>query len=350
MSIYDDIPNRKEITGRIDKCRSEGGESLRFSGLYIKELPEEIKSFSNLKELDISYNKINELPDWIGNCRSLKKLNLRGNCIDSLPDSLGELKNLVFLDAGINHIKEISDNLKQLTSLEYLDLESLSNYKIKNLPDWIGELSALTFLNIRHCGFKELPESIKNLSNLKTFYFGANCLPELPQWLGSMTQLEELDISANEFFTIPDFIGNLKNLRSFFPGYSNRWEYQTRHHIISELDNRINELDKLPDFITELPRLVHLNLGHTGLKSVPENLKLLKLESLALDNNDLTEIPGWLGSMTSLQKINLSNNKKLKHLPLNFNNLHNLEEFNISKTSIGKFPECIREFIKLKKL
>ena len=138
MSIYDDVPDRKEIAKRIDKCRSEGGEVLCLSGLYIKEIPEEIKSFSNLKEFDISYNKINELPHWIGNLRLLKKLNLRGNSIGQLPDSIGDLKNLVFLDAGINHIGEVPENLRQLNSLEYLDLESLRNYEIKFLPDWIG--------------------------------------------------------------------------------------------------------------------------------------------------------------------------------------------------------------------
>jgi len=241
------------------------------------------------------------------------------------------------LDLSNLYITELPAGIEGFENLVELDV---SYNQLLSLPDWIGKLRSLKKLNLRHCGLTALPDSIKNLSNLRTFYIGANCLPVLPEWLGGFALLEELDIGANELYTIPDFIGNLKNLRVLDLGYTGEWKNQTRNHDRSNLDEQINELDSLPDFLTELPRLLRLDLGHTKLKTLPEKLRALRLESLKLGNNELTKIPVWLGAMTSLRELDLSGNRKLKSLPRGLNMLRDLETLNISETSIGKVPEC----------
>jgi len=93
-----------------------------------------------------------------------------------------------------------------------------------------------------------------------------------------------------------------------------------------------------------------LDLSYLYITELPEELRALRLESLKLDHNELTVIPEWLGSMTSLRKLDLSGNEKLKSLPRSFKRLCNLETLDISATSLGKVPKCVREYKKLKKL
>jgi Leucine-rich repeat (LRR) protein len=133
-------------------------------------------------------------------------------------------------------------------------------------------------------------------------------------------------------------------------GYSNEWEYVTSYILCAGVaDDRI-KLDSLPEFLTDLPRLVHLNLGHTGLKSLPDFMSRLRLESLQLNNNELAEIPEWLGSMTDLKELDLSWNEKITALPQSFTRLCNLEVIDLSRTSITRVPDSIREYKNLKTL
>jgi len=181
MIRFDRVPDRKEISRRIENCRLTGRKVLDLSNLDMTELHAEIEGFVNLAELNASYNQLD------------------------------------------------------------------------SPPDWIGDFTALKYLNLRHCGLASLPDPMKNLVNLRTLYLGANCLSALPEWLGGFTMLEELDISANELYSIPEFIGNLKNLRA-------------------------------------------LDLGHMKLKSLPDFLSALRLESLKLGNNGVSQSSGvaWL--------------------------------------------------------
>jgi internalin A len=251
------------------------------------------------------------------------------------------------LDLSNLDITEIPAEVEGFEDLTYLNI---SGNQLEPLPDWIGSFSSLQFLNLRHCGLKSLPETMKNLSGLRTLCLGANGLSALPEWLGGFAALEKLDISANELYLIPEFIGNLKNLTSLDLGHSGEWENITVNFWRSFFNEKINKLDKLPDFLTKLPRLISLNLGFTALKSLPDCLRALRLESLKINNNELTEIPEWLGTMTDLRELDLSGNVEIKYLPNSLSRLCNLEGLNITNMPIIKFPECIRNFKKLKKL
>ena len=174
MRLYDSMPDKKEITRRIEDYRNSESGSLNLSNLNMTELPDEIAELKNLISLDVSYNHLRTIPDWICFHRSLIKINLRGNSINTLPDSFAELKKLRFLDIGINGFKsvefeKISECLKKLELLEHLDLEAVN---IKTLPYWIGDFPNLEFLNLRYCELNTLPDTIKKLVNLKTFYLG----------------------------------------------------------------------------------------------------------------------------------------------------------------------------------
>jgi Leucine-rich repeat (LRR) protein len=253
-------------------------------------------------------------------------------------------------------LQKLPQYFKDFTALEYLDLESANfenrqnDPKSQPLPDWIVNMSALSFLNLRHCGLSALPSSMRHLTKLRVLHLGANRLSELPEWLGDLTSLENLDISANELFVIPECIGKLKNLHTLELGHSGKWEKETAFQCVNDLDKQINELAGLPAWISDFPRLTHLGLGNLALKSLPKSLLTLKLESLTLNNNAFNEIPAWLGSMTSLKKLDLSGNHSIKALPNALAGLVNMEELNISDMPLKRAPDFIRRFTRLKRL
>ena len=283
MKMFDDLPDAREISRRF------GGEDGLFSIWYYHH---------NAGKLDFSNLKLTELPAEIKEYKDITGLNLSRNNLESL-------------------------------------------------PDWIGSFTKLQSLDLRHCGLRSLPESMKKLKNLKELYLGENYLSKLPEWLGSFTKLEKLDISNNGLVIIPDFIGNLKNLISLDLGKSNERENITNIRSVDHLSQQINQMIELPVFLTDLPHLIHLNLGHTALASIPDFLREIRLESLYLNNNELTEIPDWIGSMTTLKNLDLSENRRIESLPDSMEQLVNLEFFNIAKISLKKFPVSISSFFRI---
>ena len=78
-------------------------EEFIFSGKGVTNIPAEVFSMKNLKELDLSCNCISEIPSSIKNLSSLTKLNLSGNKIYELPAEISRLKFLkeIYLDRDI---------------------------------------------------------------------------------------------------------------------------------------------------------------------------------------------------------------------------------------------------------
>ena len=68
--------------------------NLDLSGNRIKTLPENIGAFKMLKTLTMSKNQLESLPSQTGLLTKLENLNLAFNLLPSIPSSLQQLKNL----------------------------------------------------------------------------------------------------------------------------------------------------------------------------------------------------------------------------------------------------------------
>ncbi|XP_044378702.1 putative disease resistance protein RGA3 [Triticum aestivum] len=98
---------------------------------------------------------------------------------------------------------------------------------------------------------------------------------------------------------------------------------------LKELCLEDEDMEELPIWLGELPSLKYLNIhGSNGVKELNENMKqLTKLESLELYFcKSISAVPHWLGELTSLKKLWIHNNEGLRSLPASIQQLTSLQE------------------------
>ena len=129
---------------------------------YFVEVPQEIFNFKNLRELDLSKNKLTDLPDnfifenlevlhltknkfeFIPKviCKNtrLKQLFLGKNHISEIPECFGDLTELVIFDIWFNTVSVIPESMVNLKKLESFDLRGMS-YSEEFQKEWREKLS-----------------------------------------------------------------------------------------------------------------------------------------------------------------------------------------------------------------
>jgi Leucine-rich repeat (LRR) protein len=103
-----------------DKNAKKQTTKLSLSAKDFVEIPKMIFTFYNLKELDLSHNKLSCIPEAIGKLRKLEKLNLKKNDLKTIAESLSKLSNLRSLNLNNNSIYSFPESICHLTKLESL--------------------------------------------------------------------------------------------------------------------------------------------------------------------------------------------------------------------------------------
>ncbi|WP_375457242.1 leucine-rich repeat domain-containing protein [uncultured Methylobacterium sp.] len=85
IAVVDDEPYQRALN-RIAAVQASGEDTLSLKGLGLDTLPTEIGELTELRTLDVDFNRLSTLPDWIGNLTGLQSLNLSGNGLSTLPD------------------------------------------------------------------------------------------------------------------------------------------------------------------------------------------------------------------------------------------------------------------------
>lgn len=81
-----------------------------------------------------------------------------------------------------------------------------------------------------------------------------------------------------------------------------------------------------------------LSLMGLGLTVVPNSLRVLeRLEHLALENNQIGELPSWIGELSSLKLISLGRNK-LRRLPPEIGSLTKLKGLYLDYNKLDRLP------------
>jgi len=256
-----DTPSR-QISDAVFEEASKTGR-LNLSRCNLTSIPSQVYSIPQLRELDLSDNRLRVIPIDLCNLSTLQLLKLDNNWIEDLPAAIGDLPHLHELHIDDNLITRVPRAIDRLRDLRILTINS---NKIDRLPDEIGQLSALESLMANNNKLTNLPPSIGGLSNLRRLWLDGNQLLNLPPEIGQLEVLEKL---------------NLKN----------------------------NLLDKLPPELGKLPRLTILVLGGNLLTYVIRELCALpRLEVLDLRGNLLANLPPEIGMLSNLRELLLDEN------------------------------------------
>jgi Leucine-rich repeat (LRR) protein len=328
-------------------------------------IPAEFGLLSKLTFLALSYNKFTGmLPAEIGNLMDLGTLAVGGNQLTGvLPPEWSRLVNLTFFSAEINSFSGcIPSEWASMTKLGTMGIYSAG--LACAFPEWIGTLTSLQLLYLHDNAFtgSTALALLCPLSKLLLLTLGQNQLSggwpscvwplmgtlqiagnlfsgPLPANLGSMSSIKILDLSNNQWTAtagLPRSIANMTQLQSF--KISNNPLGLSIDGIQGVNTGGIEPLSLLPS-------LTVLDLNNCSLRGSMSSLGLNapqytysnvfpSLVYLTLSNNpSLTGTPSGnvIASMTSIQSLDLSNNRGLAGTLNDLNSLSSLIATGVSQ-------------------
>jgi Leucine-rich repeat (LRR) protein len=142
----------------------------------LKEIPPEIFTLKNLKELDLSRNKLTSIPKEISKLTNLEILDVSANEIDTLYPEIGLLTNIKKLILNQNLIAHLPKSISNLKKMYFLDLWG---NEIQQFPDEIAKLKkTLKIIDMRVINIhdNQQEELVKLLPDTKFFFsYSCNC-------------------------------------------------------------------------------------------------------------------------------------------------------------------------------
>ncbi|XP_019195834.1 PREDICTED: receptor-like protein 12 [Ipomoea nil] len=346
------------------------------------ELSNSIGNFRSLNYFRLSKCRFfGVIHDSIGNLTHLKELSLDSNEFKgSVPFTISNLNQLTTLDLSSNHFEgEIPDAFSNLQEVTVLGL--YGNNFTGCFPSSIVNLSLLEDLNLEgYSLIGSLPSVASGFQTLQTLSLSRNALiGKIPPWIFSSPFLTHLDLSQNQF------MGQLPEISSKSLSFANLSHNRLDGQIpptffkLEELDLSFNLFSwsndwRMPEVnISDLP-IRDLRLSSCEIRKFPDFIRnLTSLESLDLSNNKLEgQIPNWFASVywRNMYSLDLSQNHLigginqlwiplLGYLDLHSNQLQGPLTVNICNSSQlqflnlrcnkfnGTIPDCLGELYEL---
>ncbi|XP_022722189.1 receptor-like protein 12 [Durio zibethinus] len=296
----------------------------------------------------------------------LSKLFLNWNSISYLPSNFLKIASpLAFLSLmNCNLSEHFPTAIFLLPKIESIDI-SLN----LSLGDQFPEFSlnnALRILKISCTNFSgKLPESIGNLKFLTNLDLnGCKFFGQIPSSIANLTNLVELDLSNNNFSGfIPAFhrsgvpaLAYLYLYGNYLSGsiHSSLFTLPSLQTLVLSENQLFGEID---EFLNASSSLIEtLNFGYNSFSS-------LKLDIyLSLQFCNLSMFPEFLKSQTSLEYLDLSNNKisdavpnwvwkkSLRVLDLSNNSLSYLDQFSLNQSLTSSLGSLSRPICNLSQL
>ncbi|XP_038048350.1 leucine-rich repeat-containing protein 40-like [Patiria miniata] len=280
--------------------------SMRDNKLY--QIPEEIVNLRSLHRLDLTNNNISSLPNKLGTLTSLKSLVLDGNPMRGIRRDIisrGTQGILKFLRSRIEEepsSKDATDSVSASDPSSAMGVVAAvtsktldySNKKVAEVPVTLWEPAreaGVANVNLSKNVFTEVPTNVILLAKTVTeLNLSFNKLTTLPAELQMMVNLTHLDLRNNAISTLPSEWSTLVKLR--------------------EISLSCNRLKEVPAVVYQWAELENLLLADNqiGLIDVVNLLRLPKLSTLDLQNNDVMQVPPELGNVQSLRSLQLGGN------------------------------------------
>lgn len=147
--------------------------ALFLRGRKLKNIPENICRFRNLRGVDFKKNKLTEFPSVLNCLTNIEVIQLERNRISNLSEDILHHKNLKYLGLGMNPIKVLPESLGNLEQLEFLQLWGT---EITSIPESFRNLKNLRWLDMRNILMSEdEKQAIREILPKTQIYFSAGC-------------------------------------------------------------------------------------------------------------------------------------------------------------------------------
>ncbi|MHA1734103.1 MAG: leucine-rich repeat domain-containing protein [Promethearchaeota archaeon] len=348
----------------------------RITELHINEcnmtkFPPGFECLNKLKILNLAKNNIPEIPAGIGKLTHLEEAYFQSNKITEIPEQIMDLKHLKEIELIDNEITKIPSsfvtflNKKQLFIDVTSDEERIFLYNVSILREYCNRQYILPVLQDQqefrngymaekgHVTFLSLTDSIKNL----------------PSSISHLKYLETLRIDekrVRKLSLIPPEFGDTPFLKKRYPNIESAQErvgvflLQLRYSniylkrgVIVENANVVEvklvgiKMEKVPRALSYFTKLRALDLSRTGIKSLeydePEpkpNFTFELLENLALNGNNLTDLPNGIKNLQNLKNLSINNNR-FSEVPKVIEEMPNIETLSVKNNQISELPDWI---------
>jgi len=164
------------------------------------EAIERIKALGSSITLDLSNLNLTMIPISMTRKINLREVNLSGNRLSYLPKQITNLSRLVTLNLHDNEITYLPEYITELTSLRIL---CLSRNQLETLPSSLSNLINLEELHLHNNRFMHIPNCVTSLKNIEKLTLSYNKLEDIPHTVGTMPKLHSLYIKGNPLSKIP---------------------------------------------------------------------------------------------------------------------------------------------------
>ncbi|KAF9959416.1 cysteinyl-tRNA synthetase [Mortierella alpina] len=298
-----------------------------------------VQNCSILRELIMAYNDLDRVPSNVRFITYLQVLDLRGNRIRDLTKArLEDARELVTLYLQSNRLESIPESFQ---AFEYLRVLNLSSNNFSKLPPVLLRIATLEELDMSFNEIADVPEDIGRLSRLRTLLlFGNRIGPFLPKSMSDLVRLRKLDIRQNGILNL-DAVNDLPSLEELLVDYNT-------NVVLNNSFKALTSISLLKCNMTDMSlrgagsTLSYLDASSNRLSNLAPALfeHLLSIETLKLDNNSISSIPGTIGLLKRLKFLSVSNNL-LSSLPDEVGQLESLLELDVHSNNIGELPVSI---------
>jgi Leucine-rich repeat (LRR) protein len=265
--------------------KNSGIEHVVMDNCNLKRIFCSVRKLKDIKTVEFTQNRIKRVRRFIEKRSSLKEVNLNFNSIifnSKVVKRLGKVERVLL--AG-NKISKLPEDIDRMTGVRKLNL---ADNRLREVPGSFGRLDSLESIVFYKNGFSQIPDEIFQLSNLMEMDFYYNTISVIPDEISKLQNLIRIYLSFNQIESIPGSISKLKKLKFLYI-----------HH---------NKLALIPDWITTLPGLTVLDVGYNHLIEIPDLSKIINLEEVDIQNNNLEEIPWDLLVKPGIKRVYLRDN------------------------------------------
>ena len=300
--------------------------SLELISLRIEKVPVSINKVDFIRKLNLSSNRLHKVKSLLivlPQLKQLKELNLSNNKISRIPASFWTAlpSSMKILDISSNHIHDLLIDHGDSFSPQNLHLEKInvSYNKLTNENEfsWIFSIPTLTFLDLCQNFLESLViPQLTFPSVLNELHIDYNYLLNLPDNFNQFNDcLRVLSLSYNEFREFPKCILDCKLLKELVLSRNIMKSLDVSHLSGKKILNNLeclhidnNLIRVLPEWVTCLEQLKTFACHSNQLKQIENLQHLPNLTYLDFHGNILERFPDWVLNNQSLHTVNCSFN------------------------------------------